>query len=273
LLRVFKYLPLAAVTAVVFGLAAFVVFSAPTLRVVSALSDREERPCISVEDSVAIIVVQGQSNAGNSGTGSRYTPREAVDSFDPESGKCFSATDLLPGADGSGSTFVTRLGDILIQSGKFKRVIVVSIAVGGASLAELTSTHLNRIENLIVKLNRSHLVPTHFLFEQGETDAALKTTEAEYLVSLKTLVKKFRSAGFQAPFYIALATKCDEVHPKNILAIRSAQANSADVDLNIRRGPDIDMIGNDGRARGNCHMNEVGTLAQAALWAAFVGRL
>jgi hypothetical protein len=29
-----------------------------------------------------------------------------------------------------------------------------------------------------------------------------------------------------------------------------------------RCSPDIDMIGNSGRARGNCHMNEMGTLTQ-----------
>jgi hypothetical protein len=34
----------------------------------------------------------------------------------------------------------------------------------------------------------------------------------------------------------------------------------------------MDMIGNGGRTHGNCHMNEVGTLAQAALWAAFISR-
>jgi hypothetical protein len=246
-----------------------VVFSTPMAQITSILPNREERPCRPVGDSVAIIVVLGQSNAANYGTG-RYAATEAVDNFDPESGRCFSAIDPLLGADGSGSSFATRLGDILVQSGHFKRAIIVSIAVGGASVSELASTHLNRIENLIVKLQREGLTPTHFLFEQGETDASRNTTESEYLNSLTTLVRKFRSAGYKAPFYVALATKCDEVHPKNRAAIRSAQAAVVDRNLNIRRGPDVDMIGNSGRAQGNCHMNEVGTLAQAALWAAFI---
>jgi hypothetical protein len=202
----------------------------------------------------------------------RYAATEAVDNFDPETGNCFSAIDRLLGTDGSGSSFLPRLGDLLIQSGEFNRVIVVSIAVGGASIFDLASIHLGRIDNLIKKLQQAGITPTHFLFQQGETDAVRNTTAAEYLASLIKLVRKFRSAGYQAPFYVALSTKCDEAHPRNRLVIRIAQAAARDIDLNIRRGPDTDMIGNSGRAHGHCHMNEIGTLAQAALWAAFIRR-
>lgn len=233
------------------------------------LAVRLERPCIPVGTSAAFIVILGQSNAANYGTG-HYTAKEAVDNFDPKTGKCFSAIDPLLGADGTGSSFATRLGDLLIESGRFKRAIIVSIAVGGASVSDLTSTYVGRIDNLIEKMNREGLTPTHFLFEQGETDASRDTTESQYLASLTLLVRKFRSAGYKAPFYVALATKCDEVHPKNQLTIRSAQAAAVDSGLNIMRGPDMDMIGNIGRTNGNCHMNEMGMLAQAALWAAFI---
>jgi Carbohydrate esterase, sialic acid-specific acetylesterase len=217
----------------------------------------------------AVIVALGQSNAGNFGMG-RYAATEAVDNFDPETGTCFSAIDPLLGADGSGSSFLPRLGDLLIQSGQFKRAIVVSIAVGGASILDLTSINLNRIDNLIAKLRQASVTPTQVLFEQGETDAAGNTTADEYLASLVKLVRQFRSAGYDAPFYVALSTKCDEVHPRNRRVIRAAQVAASNLDLNIRRGPDIDMIGNNGRTHGHCHMNEIGTLAQAALWAAFI---
>jgi hypothetical protein len=269
-LKILKYLLPVTIISGFLGVA-LVVFSTPMPQFAPILPTRVERPCTPVGDSVAFIIVLGQSNAANYGMG-HYAATEAVDNFDPESGRCFSAIDPLLGADGNGSSFATRLGDILVQSGRFKRAIIVSIAVGGASVSDLTSTYLNRIENLIKKLHREGLTPTHFLFEQGETDASRETTESQYLASLTTLVRKFRSAGYQAPFYIALASKCDEVHPKNRRTIRNAQAAAVDSDLNIRRGPDIDMIGNGGRAHGNCHMNEMGTLAQAALWAAFIRR-
>jgi hypothetical protein len=269
-LKILKYLlPVAIISGLL--CVAIVAFSRPVTQIASTLPDRVERPCDPVDDSVAIIVVLGQSNAANYGTG-RYAATEAVDNFDPGSGRCFSAIDPLLGADGSGSSFVTRLGDTLVESGRFKRAIIVSIGVGGASVSDLTSTYLNRIENLIKKLRREGLTPTHFLFEQGETDASQDTTEPQYLASLTTLVRKFRSAGYQAPFYVAQASKCDELHPKNRRTIRNAQADAVDRNLSIRRGPDIDMIGNGGRSHGNCHMNEMGTFAQAALWAAFIRR-
>lgn len=270
MLRVFKYFA-PALLAVLFVAGAIEFLGRPMVPMLLASPARSERPCTPTADSTAIIIVHGQSNAGNYGAG-RYSATEAVENFDPESGKCFSAVDPLLGADGNGANFATRLGDILIQSGKFERVLIASIAVGGASLAELNSIHLNKIDNLIIALKRADLTPTHFLFQQGETDASSKTTETEYLASFNALVRKFRSAGYQAPFYIAQSTKCDAVNPKNTLAIRRAQAAAVNTDLNIRRGPDIDIIGNEGRSRGNCHMNEMGTLANAALWAAFIGR-
>src|ERR1043166_1497172 len=82
---------------------------------------RVERPCGPVSGKTAIIVVHGQSNAANYGS-ARHAAREAVDNFDPASGKCFAATDPLLGADGLGGSFATRLGDILIQRGLYDRV-------------------------------------------------------------------------------------------------------------------------------------------------------
>jgi hypothetical protein len=80
-----------------------------------------------------------------------------------------------------------------------------------------------------------------------------------------------RAAGIEAPFYLSQSTKCDYDKPANIAAIRNAQLQAVDAALNIRRGPDTDAIGNDGRDRNDgCHMNAVGTLANAALWAAFI---
>ncbi|XSC43585.1 hypothetical protein ACF1BQ_037650 [Bradyrhizobium sp. RDT10] len=68
--------------------------------------------------------MHGQSNAANYGT-TRHAAREAVDNFDPATGKCFAAADPLLGTDGIGGSFATRLGDILVQAGRYDRVILV----------------------------------------------------------------------------------------------------------------------------------------------------
>lgn len=232
--------------------------------------ERTERPCDPDSPDTAIIVVHGQSNAANYGA-LRYRARQAVDNFDPETGKCFAAVDPLLGAGGTGGHFATRLGDILIESGRYKRVVIAPIAIGGASLSALNSQYVERIDRLISSLKAARLTPTHILFQQGETDAHLTTTTEDYVAMLHRLVQRFRSAGLDAPFYLTQSTKCDYDRPTNIAPIRQAQLLARDARLNIRRGPDTDTIGNDGRDPDDgCHMNEIGTLANAALWAAFI---
>ncbi|MBR1275520.1 sialate O-acetylesterase [Bradyrhizobium sp. AUGA SZCCT0283] len=230
---------------------------------------RVERPCGPVSGKTAIIVVHGQSNAANYGS-VRHTAREAVDNFDPASGKCFAAADPLLGTDGMGGSFATRLGDILIQAGRYDRVIFVPLAKGGAPLAFLSNEGAELITNGIAKLKAAGLTPTHILFQQGETDAVSTTTAEEYASLLHQLVKRFRAAGFDAPFYLSRSAKCDYIAPYNTAAVRAGQLSAVDEALDIRPGPDTDTIGNEGRSSDGCHMNEAGTLANAALWAAFI---
>ena len=208
---------------------------------------RVERPCSPVSGKTAIIVVHGQSNAANYGS-TRYTAREAVDNFDPATGKCFAAADPLLGTDGIGGSFATRLGDILIQAGRYDRVIFVPLARGSSSIAFLNNEGAELITNGISKLKAAGLTPTHILFQQGETDAVLTTTAEQYVSLLHQLVKRFRAAGFDAPFYLSRSTKCGHVEPNNTAAVRAGQLSAIDDALNIRPGPDTDTIGNDGRA-------------------------
>lgn len=230
---------------------------------------RIERPCGPVSGKTAIIVVHGQSNAANYGS-ARYTAREAVDNFDSVSGKCFAAADPLLGADGMGGSFATRLGDMLIQDGRYDRVVLVPLARGGASIAYLNSEGAELITNGIAKMKAAGLAPTHILFQQGETDAVSKTTAEQYASLMHQLVRRFRAAGFDAPFYLSRSTKCDYVRPANMAAVRAGQLAAVNEALNIRPGPDTDTIGNEGRSPDGCHMNEAGTVANAALWAAIL---
>ena len=230
---------------------------------------RIERPCGPISGKTAIIVLHGQSNAANYGS-VRHTSREAVDNFDSASGKCFAAADPLLGSDGMGGSFATRLGDILIERGLYDRVIFVPLARGGASIDYLNNEGAELVTNGIAKMKAAGLTPTHILFQQGETDAVLKTTAEQYASLLHQLVKRFRAAGFDAPFYLSRSTKCDYVGPTNMAAVRAGQLAAVNEALNIRSGPDTDTIGNEGRSPDGCHMNEAGTLANAVLWATFV---
>ena len=211
--------------------------------------------------------MHGQSNAANYGS-TRHTAREAVDNFDPATGKCFAAADPLLGTDGAGGSFATRLGDILIQAGRYDRVIIVPLALASTSIFVLNNEKAELLTNALSKVKAAALTPTHILFQQGEPDARLTTSAEQYVSQLHQLVTRFRAAGFDAPFYLSRSTKCGGGE-QNTAAVRAGQLSAINDALNIRQGPDTDTIGNDGRADG-CHMNEAGTLANAALWAAFI---
>lgn len=242
----------------------------PTTSAALPLPSRIERPCLPVGERGAVIIIHGQSNAGNHGLGA-YKSRQMVDNFDPVSGRCFEAVEPLLGPGGGGASFATRLGDILIESKRYDRVIVTSIARGTTSIADLSSTYADRIDNLITKLKAAQLMPTVFLFEHGEEDGSLTTTAEQYASSLQTLVKRFRDAGMSAPFYVSLTSKCGLGSARNSKAVRSGQSLAVSKDLDIRPGPDTDDIGEDGRnPSDHCHMSETGTLANAALWASFI---
>jgi len=82
-------------------------------------------------------------------------------------------------------------------------------------------------------------------------------------VTISSLGKTFGLTGWKVGWTLA--------QPPLTAAVRAAQQSAIDGPLKIRRGPDTDMIGNDGRnPHDGCHMNEAGTLANAALWAAFI---
>ncbi len=228
---------------------------------------RVERPCTPVSGRTAVIIVHGQSNAANFGN-ARHTARKAVDNFDPATGKCFAAADPLLGTDGPGGSFATRLGDILVEAGRYDRVIIIAVARGSSSISALNNEKSGQLIDALSAAKAAALVPTHILFQQGEQDARLQTSAEQYVTQLHQLVRRFRAAGIDAPFYLARSTTCGG-NENNATTVRAAQLAALDDSLNIRQGPDTDTIGMDGRADG-CHMNEAGTVAHAALWAAFI---
>ena len=230
---------------------------------------RVERPCSPVSGKTAIIVVHGQSNAANYGS-VRHTAREAVDNFEFRERQMLRRGRPVAGHRRHRRKFCDAPRDILIQDGRYDRVIFVPLARGGASIAYLNNEGAELITNGIAKMKAAGLTPTHILFQQGETDAVSKTTAEEYASALHQLVMRFRAAGFDAPFYLSRSTKCDYVGPNNIAAVRAGQLSAVDDALNIRLGPDTDTIGNEGRSPDGCHMNEAGTLANAVLWVPFV---
>lgn len=214
-----------------------------------------------------IALVFGQSNAANFGESRRTAgPRVLV----LAGGKLVRAVDPLPGANGVGGSVWTRLGDKLIASGRFDRVIFIPAAVGGTEIAEWTpgvKKHFKLVEAQVRAAQARGLAITHLFWHQGESDAALLIHPADYRVRFMDMLRGLRELGVGAPVFVAQATRCGG-YPEN-KDIRWVQRDIVNHGLGIWQGPDTDSLGLEYRHDG-CHFSTRGLDAHASLWLPYV---
>jgi hypothetical protein len=214
----------------------------------------------------AVIVIVGQSNAANHGTG-RLVARHCVDNFSLYDGKCYHAADPLLGASGDGGNFATRFGDKLIEGGLFDRVILAPIAMGGTMVEQWAEEGMfnRRIPALIRRLYDAGLRADFVLWQQGEGNPGVGDIGGrQYRKNLLEVIRTFRRYGVSAPFFVSLTTTCGGPHP-NAKNIRDGQQSAVNPKAAIYQGADTDMIGLEYRWDA-CHFNEVGLDMAASLW-------
>jgi len=216
----------------------------------------------------AVLLTFGQSNSANFGD-TRYTAGDAVANFNLHDGRCYRALDPLFGADGDGGSVWGRLGDRLIASGTFDRVLVVPFGIGGTGLREWTTGgRLHpRVENAARQLQRAQIQPTHVLWHQGEDDALNKTSTEDYITMFAALVDALRAYGIDAPVFPAVASICKHMGSDEI---RNAQRALPLRLTGVYPGADTDTL-TDMRDRYDfCHFSDRGLDRHAALWEASI---
>jgi Carbohydrate esterase, sialic acid-specific acetylesterase len=229
---------------------------------------RQPIPC-QADRRTAVIVTLGQSNAANYAL-ARYTPKQDVRNFDLYDGRCYKAQDPLLGASGAGGNFASPFGDMLIERGLYTRVIIAPIAIGGSTVEEWADEGVfnRRILVLIRRLYDAGLTPTAILWHQGEADAGGRQMLAgQYRKNLLDVVATFRRYGIDAPFFIALATKCGSDPAPDAYNIRGGQTSAVNPLDSVFLGPDTDRLGDEFRDAKHCHFNGAGLLRHAAMWA------
>ncbi len=218
----------------------------------------------------AVILSFGQSNAANTGA-CRYAARHRVHSFNIFDTSYYIASDPLPGASNDGGSVWGRLGDALIETGRFRSLLLVPIAVGGSYIKDWTpddGQYWRRTRFALARLERAGIGIDMMCWHQGEADANHAMTSAqEYKSCFQRLVRQIRAAGVEAPIYVATASHCaNGIHPyRNHEQIRLAQRQLASARDGIFRGPDTDQFVGDYRSDG-CHFSEKGLVAVAHAW-------
>jgi hypothetical protein len=214
----------------------------------------------------AVLLIAGQSMSTNAGE-TPYAPRRAVANLNVYDGEIYAARDPLLGTSEDRGSVASRLGELMIERGVARRVLLVPIGIGGSTMREWAPGGPLFARFVVAQraLAARGLAATHVLWAQGESDAVLDTTRLDWLADFQAMTNGLRALGIAAPVLVARSTFCHETRP-NSAAIREAQADAVDPANGILAGPDTDTIGPELRF-DRCHFNAEGLARAAALWA------
>ena len=224
-------------------------------------------PCPTQDPRTAVIFVAGQSNAANSGEKRQATAfRDRVVAF--FEGACTVAASPLLGATALEGESLTPMADELIRSGRFDRVVLAPVAVGGTEIARWVDGDLAPVLRQALDAVQARYKITHAIWHQGETDADDGTSAADYRRRFDTLLGRWRAQGMAAPVLVSVTTRCDPAwKADNPVAL--VQRSLPDPARGLYPGADSDAQLPSAELRGGeCHHNAKGQAHLAKLLAA-----
>jgi len=216
--------------------------------------------------ATAVILAIGQSNIANEcDPFALRKPEGEVFNFNFFDGRCYEACDPLLGASVDRSNVLTRVGELLVTRGNYRRILLVPIAHGGTFAREWApgGQMFPRLERALKRLKERNIAITHIVWQQGESEAAERDPKPlEWMNHLRATIDAIRAAGVDAPIYVAQCTICRSDPNKQI---RAAQQQVVEPAAGIMPGPDLDQIGLGERYDG-CHFSATGLDRAAAMW-------
>jgi len=211
-----------------------------------------------------VFVTAGQSNAANGGLPRQTPGDERVAAHGPD-GWQFAA-DPQPIASGSGGTPWSVLGGLLAEQLQVP-VGFISVGWGSTSVADWQpgGGHYERLADALDVLRPQGLRAV--LWHQGETDAFLQTSTADYAARLGDLIAASRAeAGWDVPWGVALASFAGNATPQAQAAVVAAQQQVIAAGPLVFQGAATnDLVGAAWRY-DNLHFNEAGLREHAARW-------
>lgn len=213
-----------------------------------------------------VALVFGQSNAGSWGESKRTAGRNVQVFY---KGKLVRAADPFPNTDGDRGSVWTRLGDKIISTKLYDKVIFVPFSRGGTEIVRWgPDGDLNGLlMDTIREAQKGKLAFTHLLWHHGEADNRLKTPPEKYKQQFLGMVKKIRDLGVDAPLFVPTASLCGEFEIN--ASLRKAQTEAINPQQHIFAGPDTDTLSRDFR-HDWCHFNNKGLDQHADLWLAIL---
>lgn len=170
-----------------------------------AFPNKQEVQCPAQTPQTAVLFVFGQSNSANH-LGQRY---RAIDDrvLNFFNGKCYLAESPLLGASGEMGEVWTLLGNKLVETGQFQRVIIVSSGIGGTPISRWAiGGDLNRMLIDVISDLSGHYNITHVLWHQGEADFQNGTNKKDYEAGFRSIVATLDALKVRAPIYVSKAS-------------------------------------------------------------------
>lgn len=223
-----------------------------------------------------ILIIAGQSNR-QAITPTAYTlsNASAIDNFSIYDSAVYAYADppigssVSTGGGGGPGHLGGRIADKFVTAGSFARVIVVPVAIGGASAADYATGGLSN--RLCVAMGRLQArfgsaltdpnVTIAIEWGQGETDGSIGTTQIAYTASINTIVTTVRACGFSGRFFVALETWLVGVTSATIRAAQAGVVNGT----TIYQSGDIDTLNAGSRQADNTHLTDAGAASAATL--------
>lgn len=246
-------------------------FIAPIYR---ALSDQVSQgktrayPGLRAGERTGVFIIAGQSLAAASSEG-LFTPTNTgkVDQINQMTGEMLVGADPLVGPSVAvvptqRATTFTRVADQLITAGKYDRVILIPSAMGGTTAQMWADEFFNLIVNGYRRALALDIPITAILWQQGETDTGVGTSQSSYTSSINSMRGKVIAAGCTAPWLLAKSTYV----PGGATSAPVRAAITALINgTTILAGPDCDTLGSSYRYDDQ-HWNTSGNSAAALLW-------
>lgn len=215
----------------------------------------------------AVLLVLGQSNAGNHGGRPVPGVGPAMPAVVPviHDGRCVLAADPLPGGTGQGASLWPRVHAGLGGQWQGRPLVLAVVAVDGSRIADWVEAdgplraHWTRQLTALRTLGWPIVAVA---WQQGEADARLGTPSATYLSQWQQLRRLLQAQGVDAPWWLARSTYCP---PGDGAAVRAAQLQAAQgAPGQVHLGPDTDAL--EPRWREGCHFSAEGVPRAAAGW-------
>lgn len=228
-----------------------------------------------------VLLVAGQSNNANTSP-TAYTPANptAIDNFNIFNGAMYAAADPQLGTT-IGTTgpamMDLRVADTLITNGKFDRVILVPMSVGGsaaymwATLGGPTHSAGTMAGMPCVAMGRlaaRGIVPganVTFAMDwgQGESEAGLSTTQIQYQNYMTDIGTRLNSCGFSGRIFVNIETWVNGAYA-TVQTAQSAMAGTVIGNVTFFVGANLDSLNNTSRV-DQTHFNDAGSVSGATL--------